>query len=165
MTKQKKCPHCGCPRKTVLKSVIENRKSAIIAAFAIIVIIVSVLLFQCFSRPNIKMRDLDVENGKIKTFLFLGYPDGTHDGEWYYCNLDDKIKFYNIPTDYVGFNFDKNEYQIYFDDDVDYETIEEILNQHCRCLYDECSSYSDVYTYNGLIVEYIKDLNVIYVNE
>jgi len=79
--KAKKCPHCGCPQKTVLKSVIGNRKSVKIAAIAIIVISVSVFLFQCFSRPNIKMRDLDVENGKINTFLFLGYPDGTHDGE------------------------------------------------------------------------------------
>lgn len=163
MIRQKKCPHCGCPLKTVLKSVIGNSKSVKIAAIAIIVIIVSVFLFQCFSRPNIKMRDLDVENGKINTFLFLGYPDGTRDGEWYYIN--EKIRFYNIPTGSVYFNFDKNEYRIYFDDDVKSETIEEILNQHCRCLYDECSTYSSVYTYDGLVVEYIKDYNVIYVNE
>lgn len=128
-----------------------------------IVIIILLFIFQCFDRPNIRMRDLDVENGKFSTFLFLGHPDGTHDGEWYYIN--DKIKFYNIPTKSVYFNYDKNEYRIYFEDDVTSETIEEILSRHCQCIWDECSSYSSIYTYDGLMVEYIKKFNVIYVNE
>ncbi len=160
--KAKKCPDCGYPQKILLKSIFTNKKTAIISAITVIVIIISVFLFQCFSRPNIKMRDLDVENGKISTLLFLGYPDNIVDGEWKYYN---NIEFYNIPTDIVTFNFNKNEYRIYFDDDVDCETIEEILLEHCRCLYDECSSFSSVYTYAGLRIEYIDEVNVIYINE
>lgn len=123
-----KCPHCGYVRKSILNNISGNKKRSMTIAVAIIVIACIVLTISILLRPNIKMNDFDIKNGKVATILFLGLPSETDGDEWEY--EDCGIKFYDIPVSSITYDISDGKYSLLFDGEYE-ENLKNILEKHC----------------------------------
>lgn len=154
-----KCPHCGYVQKSILKNISVNKRKlttiTIIIAVACIALATSILL-----RPNIKMNDFDVKNGRIATVFFLGIPTEIDD-EWEY--EDCGIKFYNIPVRKISYDMSKGKYSLLFDGEYT-ENLKNIIDKHCDSA-KNIYLFSE-YTYNDLeiSVDYGNDFSFVYID-
>lgn len=143
----KSCPHCGYSYKQpVLKGKI-NIKIVVKIIIAAVALTVFVVLFSILNRPNLKMKDLNVENNAIDTLFLLGIPDKVEDGEWTYKECG--IKFYDIPVERLYFDVSKGYYYLMFDADHN-DDLKDVLSKYCERT-DRIMSF-DVYEYDDVEV-------------
>ena len=156
-----KCPHCGYVRKSILKNISGNRKKILTISTTVVVIACVVLLASILSRPNIKMNDFDIKNGKVATLLFLGLPTEIESDEWEY--YDCGIKFYNIPVKSITYSISDKAYSLLFDGEYE-ENLKNILKKHCSDA--EYTYLFTEYTYKELeiSVDYGVDFCFMYVD-
>lgn len=156
-----KCPHCGYVLKSIIKNISGNKKKLMATTVVIIIVACIVLAFSILLRPNIKMNDFDVKNGKVATIFFLGIPTEIEDDEWEY--EDCGIKFYNIPVKEISYDLSEGKYSLLFDGEYK-ENLENIVEKYCdsaRNVY----LFSE-YTYKELeiSVDYGDDFSFMYID-
>ena len=143
----KSCPHCGYVNKSTFQKVKMNKNAILKIAISVILVTVLLLVVSIFSRPNLKFKDLDVENNAISTFFLLGIPDEIEDNEWEYGDCG--IEFYDIPVEKIWFNIADGEYYLLFDSEYN-DAVESVLSKYCK---KSNSVYGfDVYTYEDVEV-------------
>lgn len=156
-----KCPHCGYACKSILKNFLGMKRKLLTTIVAIIVIACIVLTASVLLRPNIKMDDFDINNGKIATLFFLGFPSEVNGDEWTFENCG--IKFYNIPVRSLSYDISDGKYSLLFDGEYE-DKLRNILKKHC-----DAAKYIYMfteYTYKelGISVDYGADFCFMYID-
>lgn len=140
-----KCPHCGYTLKSISKNIKANIHYIIAVIILITVVLCIILVNQIFSRPNIKMDDFNIENGKFATILFLGIPTETDGDEWIYRDCD--IEFYNIPVKKISYDISAGKYYLMFDGKYQ-DNLSNTIEKYCD--YSDYVYIFSKYTYKEL---------------
>ena len=162
--KARKCPHCGNPQKTAIKSILDvisnNKRKFKFLIIGIILFLIVFLLFRTFVGQTLKWKNIDVEVGKVEALFSLGVPEITGDGEWMFHTA--KNKFYDLSINYIVIDFNKNEYIITFENTTSEEEIQKMLFRYCDYEYDKGDDMM-VFSYDDLIIEHYYDWSNIYI--
>ncbi len=152
----KKCPHCGYSLKSIGKTISANKKNISTAAIVILLVALVIFAIKIFSRPNIKMDDLNIKNGEFATLVYFGIPTEIDGDEWKY--EDCGMKFYGIPVMSVSYDISDGKYHLFFDGQYE-DNLRNIIQKYCD--YSEHVYIAAEYTYKGLTVSVYYDSDFI----